>query len=60
MSELVHECIDYGFNQLLDGNLKEAAECFEKSHRENPDNLHILLELSNIYYILGELSKSIK
>ena len=59
MSELVHKCIDNGFNQLLEGNLKEAAECFEISHKENPDNLHILLELGNIYYMMGELSKSI-
>src|SRR5665647_2241925 len=59
MAELVHKCIDDAFMTLLEGNMKEAAEHFECAEKENPGNLHILLELSNVYYILGEMSKSI-
>ena len=47
------------FMTLLEGNMKEAAAYFECAEKENPENIHILLELSNVYYILGEMSKSI-
>ena len=59
MAELVHKCIDDAFMKLLEGDVKEAAAYFECAEKENPENIHILLELSNVYYILGEMSKSI-
>ncbi len=45
------------FDNILAGNLKEAAEILEEKHREEPANIHILLELGNVYYILCEMSK---
>ena len=59
MAELGHKCIDNAFMTLLEGDVKEAAAYFECAEKENPENIHILLELSNVYYILGEMSKSI-
>ncbi len=59
MSELVHNCIDDAFIKLLEGDLKEAAAYFECAEKDNPDNIHILLEISNVYYVLGKMSKSI-
>ncbi len=45
MAELVHKCIDDAFMKLLEGDMKEAAEYFECAEKENPENIHILLEL---------------
>src|SRR5512133_456985 len=59
MAELVHKCIDNAFTKLLEGDLYDAAQYFECAEKENPDNIHILPELSNVYYILGEMSKCI-
>jgi hypothetical protein len=53
MAELVHKCIDEAFMKLLEGDIEEAATYFECAEKENPGNIHILLELSNVYYILG-------
>jgi len=47
------------FENILAGNLKEAAEILEERHKEQPSNIHILLELGNVYYILCEMTKSI-
>ena len=55
MSELVHKCLDTAFHKLLEGDLKEAAELFEGCRKNNPDNIHILLELANVYYMLENI-----
>src|SRR5665647_1008896 len=47
------------FDNILAGNLNEAAEILERKHKEEPANIHILLELGNVYYILCEMTKSI-
>ena len=57
--EIEGKPFESAFDKMLEGNLQEAAEIFEKKLKDQPDNVHIMLELGNIYYILCEMSKSI-
>lgn len=51
--------IEQAYDLLLDGDLQEAADIFEEKLNESPDDIRILMELANIYYILGVMAKSI-
>ncbi len=57
MAELVHKCIDNAFIKLLEGDLMKLQNISNVRRRKIPDNIHILLELSNVYYILGRDDK---
>jgi hypothetical protein len=51
--------LDEAYNLLLDGDLEQSAAIFEEKLKEQPDSIRILMELANIYYILGKMAKCI-
>jgi tetratricopeptide (TPR) repeat protein len=53
------DTIEEAYDLLLEGDLKESAELFEKELAKHPDSIHLLMELANIYYILGIMARSI-
>ena len=59
MNQYIDKRLDKAYELLLEGNLREAVVEFEANLKENPDSIHLLMELGNIYYILGEMGKSI-
>ena len=59
MDQYIDKRLEKAYELLLEGNLKEAAQEFEANLKGTPNNIHLLMELANIYYILGEMNKSI-
>jgi len=47
------------YDLMLEGDLRGSAKLFEIILRDQPDSIHILMELANVYYILGIMAKSI-
>jgi tetratricopeptide (TPR) repeat protein len=59
MKQYIDKRLENAYDLLLEGNLKEAVVEFEAHLKENPESIHLLMELANIYYILGEMGRSI-
>ncbi len=59
MNQYIDKRLEKAYDLLLEGNLKESADQFEINLKEDSNNIHLLMELANIYYILGEMGKSI-
>src|SRR5512133_2396656 len=59
MKYFIDKRIEKAYDLLMEGELQEAANLFEEKLSENPDSIRILMELANIYYILGVMARSI-
>jgi tetratricopeptide (TPR) repeat protein len=55
----IDDTIEQAYELLLDGELEESAKILETKQKEQPDCIQIILELGNIYYILGIMAKSV-
>ena len=51
--------LDDAYNLLLDGELQQAANLYEERLREQPESICLIMELANIYYMLGLMAKSV-
>ena len=51
--------LEKAYDHIMSGELYEAIELFEEYLERHPNNIVLLMEEANLYYILGEMTKCI-